>query len=316
MRILVVGAGSIGQLYGHILQQGGAEVGVYVRPKYVDDARQGYLLYDRKKGFSQPERFSPDAIHSSPDELTGEDYDAVLFCVPSTGLRGDWLEPFCAAIGDATLITLTPGLDDRKYICERCDVDQLGVGVITAISYPAPLPGEEVDEPGTAYWFPPMTPAIFDGPREELGPLVDHLKAGGMNARFRKNLEVEAAYGAAVVNTFVAALEMVDWSFDAVKSSGEHRKLIDAAWSEAMELIEARFGEKPPLPLRFLGPMTLRGGLMMAPVVPPFDLETYLKVHFTKVGEQTRMTLDTYISARSERDWESPALSKIRHSMG
>ncbi len=312
MRILIVGAGSVGQLYGHVLKQGGADVGVYIRPKYVDQAREGYHLYERKRGFSQSERFVPDSIHTSPEEIVDQEFEAVLFCVPAPGLRGGWLEPFCEATGDATLITLTPGLDDRKFIARHCEEERIGVGLITAIAYPAPLPGEEVDEPGTAYWFPPMTPAMFDGPRERLEPVLQALKAGGMNSRFRKNLEVEAAYGAAVLNIFIAALEGADWSFDAVKGSAEIRKLIDAAWSEAMELIEDRFEKKPPLPLRFLGPTTLRGGLMMAPMVPPFDLETYLKVHFTKVGHQTRMTLDDYIERRIEHGWESPALEKIR----
>jgi ketopantoate reductase len=35
MRALVVGAGAVGQVYGHHLARGGADVAFYVRPKCV-----------------------------------------------------------------------------------------------------------------------------------------------------------------------------------------------------------------------------------------------------------------------------------------
>ena len=44
----------------------------------------------------------------------------------------------------------------------------------------------------------------------------------------------------------------------------------------------------------FLVPAFLRLGVLAAPIAAPLDLETYLRVHFTKVGEQTRILLAGY----------------------
>src|SRR5690606_650688 len=42
-------------------------------------------------------------------------------------------------------------------------------------------------------------------------------------------------------------------------------------------------------------PEILATALRLAPLVMPFDLEVYLKYHFSKVGAQTRQIIDDYI---------------------
>lgn len=312
MRVLIVGAGSIGQLYGMFLQRGGATVDVYIKPKYREDANAGYRLYDRRKGLRAPEVFTPDGVCTSPDDLSGDPHDVVLLCMSSAGLHGPWFEDFAPAIGDTTLISLTPGLDDRRFITDHIDDEQVGMGLITAVSYPAPLPGEEAAEPGTAYWLPPLTPAFFDGPLERLRPLMKTLNQGGMRARRMRDLSERAAMGTALLMPLVAVLEIVDWSIATLRKSKEHRNLLDEAADEALAVVEERFDTRRPLPTRILGPMTWRGLLIAAPVVPPFDLETYLQVHFTKTGEQTRMFIDGYIERRRSMEIPSPALEQLR----
>ena len=44
-RVLIVGAGAVGQVYGWYLSRGGAEVSFYVKEKYLEDARAGFALY-------------------------------------------------------------------------------------------------------------------------------------------------------------------------------------------------------------------------------------------------------------------------------
>ena len=315
MNVLIVGAGSIGQLYGHMLQRGGATVGVYVKPKYVNDAEQGYRLYNRKKGLDSPEHFAPEAVHTAPEGLQDADYDAAVLCIPSTALRGPWLSELTEALGDAAIVSLTPGLEDRDYIAQFVEEERLATGLITAVSYPAPLPGETTDAPGTAYWLPPLTPAMFDGPDEHLRPLMKSLKSGGMSTRQVDNLARLSAFGSGVLMPLVASLESVDWSMDTFKRSNDHRELFDNACDEISTVIEDHLGAKPPLPIRFIGKTTIKGALMMAPIAAPFDLETYLQVHFTKVGEQTRQFLETYIELRGERDWDSPALRQLLESI-
>ena len=311
MRVLIVGAGSVGQLYGFFFQRGGAAVDVYVRPEYADEARAGFQLYDRKQGLTSPELFSPDGVATTPDDIETHSYDAVVLCIPSTGLHGDWFEDFASSIGDATLISLTPGLEDRDFITQFLDLSQVGVGAITAVAYPAPLPGESAEVPGTAYWFPPLAPAVFEGLPQRIDPVIAVLRKGGMNSRRIKDVTGKSAFVTGVLTPLVAALESADWSFSDLRSDKTKRRHLYDATQESLADVEAHLEQKRPLPMRLLSPTALRVGLSLAGAIPPFDLETYLQVHFTKVGAQTRRHLGEYIRRRGDRGMESPALEAL-----
>lgn len=315
MRVLIFGAGSIGQTYGYILQRADVTVDVFVRPKYVDQARQGYRIYNRRQGFDNPQLFKPDQVLSAYDRLRREDYDLALLCISSTALVAGWLPDFAAAIGDTAVVSLTPGMKDEEILLQHLEKSQLGRGLITAVSYPAPLPGVEDCEPGTAFWFPPVAKALFEGPDAVVKPLVQALNKGGMKSRATTNVGAQSRMGSAVLMPVVAVLETLDWSLEALKKSGAQRKFLAQAIDEALTLMESRYKIKRPLPMRLLGPTTLKGLLTVAPKVPPFNLATYLQVHFTKVGDQTRLFLDDYCQSCDERGMDCPALHKLRDEL-
>lgn len=316
MHVLIVGAGSIGQLYGHFFQRGNSVVDVYVRPRYVDRARQGFVLYDRSRGLEEGSRFVPDDVLASPGDVDQKDYDAVVLCIPSTGLRGEWFKEFADAIGDATLVSLTPALKDRRFIAGHIGEDQFAVGMITAVAYPAPMEGEQAPQPGTAWWLPPLIPAYFEGPAQRLAPVMERLDDGGMKTRRVDDLARRAGFGAAVLTAFVATLEMKGWSFARLRGDREAMKLLAEATDEAMGAVELHLGQKRPLAARMLSPLTFSGALLAAPVVPPFELEMYLRTHFTKVGDQTRLMLHDYIDQRDEQGEDSPALQTLIDEIG
>ena len=41
-KVLLLGAGAVGQVYGYHLAKAGAEVSFKVRPKYLEETRQGW----------------------------------------------------------------------------------------------------------------------------------------------------------------------------------------------------------------------------------------------------------------------------------
>lgn len=312
MRVLIVGAGSIGQLYGYYFQRGGAAVDVFVRPKYKAEAKEGFALYERKKGLQDPASFVPDGVLSAIDEVEERLYSAVVLAIASDGLRGDWFAALAAGIGDATLVSLSPALEDQEFLEGFLPAEQIVNGLITAVSYPAPMAGEEAQEAGTAYWFPPLTPAFFEGERERLIPLIEVLNRGGMTSRALKGLQSKAAFATAVLMPAVAVLETVGWSFKALRKDRERRRLLVAAAKETLAITEVLTGERRPLPMRFLSPSTLAMGLFFAPAVPPFDLERYVQLHFTKVGAQTRLYLADFIEERQKNgELESPAIARL-----
>lgn len=315
MKILIVGAGCVGQVFGYHLQRAGAEVSFWVRPKYVEECKRGFVLYSHNgRGLREPIRFQAASILSTLEELERERFDQVYLCIPSNGLRGEWFARFADRLGDAVLVSLCPGIDDRAYIAEHFDPARTVTGLITQISYPAPLPGEQVGEPGTAYWFPPMGPHPFDGPPELVRAVVALLRKGRLPARADFKLAEKAGYPNVVLMMFIIGLEAAGWSFDAVKQPASMQR-IHAAMREGLAYVSRRQGTRPPLAFRMLGPLTMRLALGVAPAVIPFDLETYLKVHFTKVGGQTRMFVDDWTRGMRELGVASTNLETLAKAL-
>src|SRR6185369_5115898 len=75
-----------------------------------------------------------------------------------------------------------------------------------------PLPGEKVPQPGMAYWFPPLSPSIYSGPRA--AEVAASLRKGGLPARKVADVSRAAAYPSALLMMLVAAVEESNWSFD------------------------------------------------------------------------------------------------------
>ncbi|WP_230467392.1 ketopantoate reductase family protein [Lujinxingia vulgaris] len=314
MRILIVGAGSVGQLYGLHLARAGEEVHVLVRPRYAEGARRGYRLYERRRDFKQHAIFTPDGVWTDAEELPRGHFDAVILAIPSTGLKGPWLASLARSLGDATLITLTPGLDDVAIIAEHIDRDQIVRGLITSVSYPAPLPGESCPQPGTAYWFPPLTPALFEGPSNRVTPIVNALKRGHMSSKSVRGLAEKAAFGSGLLMPIVAHMETVGWRLDRLRD--EKLSELVATMSQIRAILEATLGASAPLPMRLLTPATVKLLTRIAPRVPPFNFEVYLQVHFTKVGAQTRMFLDDYVAKGQAHNLPTGAIAELREQLG
>src|SRR5262245_10048873 len=202
MNILLIGAGAVGQAYGRHLQLGGARVSFMVREKYAEACRVGLTLYplNRPKATRwQPVPFAGFGVLTRTDEVATTTWDQVWLCISSPALQGPWLDELLEAIGTATLVFLQPGLRDRNAIMERWPAERLVQGLITLISYQAPLPGEHVPQPGVAYLWPPLAATPFTGPPDRTQAVVDALRAGGCRAKVSPHVRQQAAIASAVL---------------------------------------------------------------------------------------------------------------------
>jgi len=297
MRILLVGAGAVGQAYGRHLQLGGARVSFLVREQYAEACRAGLTLYplNRAKAIRwQPVPFTGFGVLIRADEVATDTWDQVWLCVSSPALQGPWLHELLLAIGNATLVFLQPGLRDRDIILEHWPAERLVQGLITLLSYQAPLPGEPVPQPGVAYFFPPLSATPFAGPRDRTQAVVDALRAGGCRAKVNPHVRKHAAIGSAVLIPHVRALETAGWSLQALRKS-PLLTLAARASHEAMTIAARYNGFPPPAARHAVHPWLTQFVLGVAPHVLPFDLETYLRYHFTKVGEQTSAAMAVYM---------------------
>lgn len=314
-RVLVVGAGSVGQVYARHYQLGGAAVTFFVREKYKAEVARGFDMYPLNKRSArrgESVRFDGFEVVTRADEVAARCFDQLMITVASPALRGPWLGELVAAAGDATIVALQPGLDDRALVLAAgAAEDRLVQGLISLISYHAPLPGEtRFATPGMAYWFPPMGPSPFSGPPARRDAVIATLKRGGLPAKKHKDVAKTAGFPTAVMMPYLVALELGEWTVRGAVRAGT-LDLGARGAREAIAIVRAHLGT-PPSGIGLLArPRVLRTGLWFARPLIPLPLETYLKEHFTKVGEQTAEFLDGYIVKGKAADLPTAALEQL-----
>jgi 2-dehydropantoate 2-reductase len=309
MRALLVGAGSVGQTFGYYLQQGGAEVAFYVRPKHLDECRRGFTLFELPG--KRKRRLEGAACLSTLEEVKAGHWDQVYLCMSSTGLRGEWLGPFAAAIGNATVVVLQPALEDRDYVRRFVPTERLVTGMISIVAYHAPLDGESFPESGTAYWAPTLAPTPFSGPEPRTADVVHALRRGGQPAKIAADVASAVAFPGGSFMAALTALETADWSFATLKRSRGLLELLARAIDEVREITTTKTGVTPSVPKIATGRTALKLLLSLSPRLTPFPLETYMRAHFTKVGDQTRLAMRMLIENGASAKLPTAALRAL-----
>jgi hypothetical protein len=175
------------------------------------------------------------------------------------------------------------------------------------ISYQTPLIDED-REPGVAYWFPPMAPNAFSGPRA--GEVAESLRAGGCPAKRDEKAVAASRFGSAVLMPHLVALEAADWKLDGLSRCTALRAASHAS-REAVDIVAAHLGQKPPLLFGAVRPTPMWAAVKLAPHLVPLPLETYLEYHFTKVGDQTLELMDTYLRLGRKHGLPTHAIQEL-----
>ncbi len=314
MKVLLIGAGAVGQVYGYHFQRGGAEVAFYVRGRYAAATRAGFDLYplNRKSPRAAPVRFEGFEVLTDWAAVAAGGFDIVVICVSSTALRkGGWLTELAGALGDATLVNLTPGIEDLVLITERVPFEQVVSGLIGLLSYPGPLPGETLPSPGMVYWVPPLTKMAFSGPEARTRGVVTALTRGGLRSKRVDDVQAAAAFAGPALQFLVVALELSGWRFAPLRRDKALLALASRATHEAHAVAAARFGGRRPFATRLARPWVLRWVTRLVPRVAPVDMELFFEKHFTKVGDQTEHGLRTLIRLADEYDLPRDAMTGL-----
>lgn len=315
-RVLIIGAGAVGQVYGRHMQLGGAAVTYFVKEKYLDSLRQGMPLYplNKQKVTEEACLFKDYTLISSIEEVRAAEFDQVWLCVDATALRGDWVEPMFTSIGSATVISLISGIHEKEILLKYIPETRLVCGIITLISYQAPLPNEACQGKGMAYWFPPFTPAYFSGPTQQIRAIVSILKSGGQPAAVHKDISAMGSYGTAVLMPLLLGLERSSWSFKQFSSGTALTESLKAV-REALLIAASQTNRSLPFFRHFIGPFSIKVILWLGERVLPLPLERYLKYHFTKVGAQTHLFINNFIRIGDERELSTIHLRALKASL-
>lgn len=304
-RILLIGSGAVGAVYAQALVKSGCQVTFLVRDKSSPNAAMPRQLHQfGLTGKVQSERQLLRTV-----EEAGPHYDQAWLCTPSTALESDWLRSQVSALGERTeLICWTPDIADMETLA-TLHRGPLAQGLIGLISFQTPLPGEANPSPGIGYYLPPGSAVLDTTPAGTRAATL--LRAGGVPTDQRNDLAWWEARLASVTICAVAALEHNAWSLKGLRKSPD-LALACAAAREAMAVNAASLGVKPGIAPRLPLSSILRFVLAVGPRVMPFPLETYLHYHFSKVGEQTRQVISSWIARGDGLAQDTRALQTLR----
>jgi ketopantoate reductase len=311
MKILLIGAGAVGQVYGRHLARAGHQVTFFVKEKHAPALAEGLPLHRLGHLRTQDEVWNGYEVVSSVEAIRATAWDQVWLCMASDALRSELSQQVLAAVGAATVISLPPGPEDMAFIRQFLPAQATLVqGLITFISYQSPLPGRS-GPAGIAYFLSPLAPGLFSGPSPAVREVIAALQAGGMAAREVPDLEGASAGSEAVLQPLIAALEQHHWKLTHFSSSPLLAQGREAG-REALDILAKDRGAKVALQKMLLTPLANRLLLLLAPKVLPLELEPYLEYHFTKVGQQTRDMLDSYIRLGEQHQLPTDNLRQLR----
>lgn len=294
MKVLIVGAGAVGLVYGQGMAAAGHSVTFFIKEKYhatlaggVTLVRQRRLLPDRAANFADYE------LLSDWQMVAKQQFDQVLLAIPSTAVRQLPFAAMQAAIGDATLVMLQPAEPDYRLLCQHWPDARIVKGMINLISYYHPMPGQAalpaVRPICVAWYLPPaIMPMPLSGEQPRLAASLTLFRSGGFPAKSVTDAVATSRLPNALLMTFLCALQASGWSFARLRRDGQRLALLSRAQKDLLAVLEPAAAWRVPTPWIY------RLGLCLAPAALPFSLETYLEEHFTKVGAQTDMYLQDF----------------------
>ncbi len=316
MKVLIIGAGAVGLVYGRHLADAGARVSLFVRPSRRDEALAGTnLTRVRVVGARKTARFVPDAVVTSAEQARALDVDQAWVATSTNALDEPWLEALLAALPRAVVVFLQPGEDVLARMKQLVPDDARRVrGAISMASWVSPLPGstdprEVATPPGIAYVLPPLGPSGFEGPRAK--EIVELLSRGGCPATLT-DVTTSLAVGSSLLLPHMVALEAGGWKLSRL-ASRELALLAAGASREALAIACAGLGIPSPFAARSLTrALTTQIAARLAALLVPFDLEVYLRVHFLKVRDQTLLLIAESTKHGRARSLPTTFLERLR----
>ena len=117
-----------------------------------------------------------------------------------------------------------------------------------------------------------------------------------------------------VMMPLLAALELEGWKFEQL-AKGKWLSAALEAMGDTLGIVEAVKGNSRPLWSRVFNGLFVKVGLTIAPWLLPLPIETYLRVHFTKVGDQTLFFLKSWQASAKETGVSTNHLAYLAESL-
>jgi hypothetical protein len=308
MKVLIVGCGAVGQVFGLALQKAGVELGLYDRPATVYKLKQaleqgGIPLFQ----VSRSRRRNPIAhrlknyqVMADVAESQRFKPDQIWFTIPSPVYYSEWFKEFLQKVSSDRVVCFVPEGGRPEFFPEGGG-DRLVFGGTTFMAWQGGPEGGGGRPEGVNFWLPPMGIPLV-GEEEACHEVKQLLKKAGFQVSVGKPDSHMQASVTAVMTAFMAGLELSGWSLRAYRKSVwlKHaargsREAVLSQLPGAGVFTRALLGILCSSTVFFLAALFL-------PVLIPFDLEKYLKFHYLKTRHQTLTLLDVFIKDGKRRE--------------
>jgi len=329
MKVLIVGAGAVGQVYGYHFHRGGAVVGFFVREKYAQDLKDRPLVLQQLSQLhlrTKPVLFKEYEVVSSFAGVREGHWDVVVVTISSASLQdGSWVRNLVASLPPAaTVVNLGGGtLDQGLYLDAGLPSERLVNGFISFSAWQAPLPNENTHPVGPIPWpntqpalgYVKLIPLPFSGDPQRVIQVTSALNKGGMMSLRLPAALFNCIYVLPAITTpLLIALEADRWSFKKL-ALGPRIPVTTQAIGEVLRVVAVEMKMPALAYLRFfIWSIGLRIFLLLSIWAMPFDFEAFTSYHFQKVGAQTKLYCDHFIETGTERKISVKALSTLANS--
>lgn len=304
MRVLIVGSGAVAQVLGLHLQAAGVELGFFARPESADRLKralqQGGLPLFQTSHFRKrnPIAHRLENYQVETDMAGSQQFhpDQIWFTTPSTVYYTKWFQEFLEKVPAETVVCFAPEGGREEFISQIVNQDRLVFGGITFIAWQGGPDGGGGQPDGINFWLPPFIEIPLLGSEDACREIAELLKIGGFRASIKKpNFHKSQAAVTGVMTAFVAGLELSGWSFRAFRRSPWLKHAAHGAKEAALsQLDRAGILNRSLLGLLFSTTSFFLATTIL-PLLFPFNLEKYMKFHYSKTREQSLSLLEIFI---------------------
>lgn len=299
---LIVGPGSVGQSLGYWFTRAKINTTFLVRTHHPQTPKHEFKVRElRSKPLKSPEdfvSFFAGQVHISTS--SNFDQDIVILTLSSDKIRDEALvQNLAKAIKPSTLVlSLQPLPADRAFLEKYFSKEQLVSGVIHWIAWPN-------GNHSTELFVPPLSAMWLNGEQKAVAMVQAILVKAGISTQVlsAESFQGRLRIGNAAMMIWIAALELSDWSINALL---KNRSVLKNVFSSGQLFTESFFA-RALFTREFLATLNF-----LAQFILPFKLEPYLKSHFTKVRPQTLLALQELAQSAKDNRMDPAPIESIR----
>ncbi|MFN2298300.1 MAG: ketopantoate reductase family protein [Anaerolineales bacterium] len=299
MKVLIVGCGAVGQVYGLFLQKAGVELGLYDKPAVAEKLKRakehgGLPLFQVVGRRRDPaaHRLADFRVIADEEQARRFAPDQIWFAVPSPVYYTEWFRSFLRGVPSRRVVCFAPEGGRPEFIPPD-GAERMVFGGTAFMAWQGGPEAGGGTAGGVNFWRTPLGIPLA-GTKEACRDAGQVLKRAGFGYTVDGPDSRTQGCITAAMTAFTAGLELAGWSLQEFRRS---------PWlgRSAAACREAVLGQLPDAGgwhRALLGAAVLSAAFRLVaaalPMLTPFEIEAYLRFHYTKTRGQTLALLEMF----------------------